>query len=299
MAEAGYRWGTLGGVPVVVARGRQGRPNLPASDACPFCPGGLEAPETYQVRWFKNRWPPLRDERCEVVLFSPEHAQSLGSLDAEQLGRVVDLWAERTEALGSRADVGYVLIFENRGRDVGATVSHPHGQIYAFADVPPVPFLELRAASCAICDELSGKGEEGRSHDRRLVTSGEGWQAWAVWAPAYPFEMLVAPVDHVADLADARPIRRGLAAVLKNALSALDGLFSEPMPYMLWCHQRPTDGRAWPMAHLHFHIAPIRRDKGVARYVAAGELGSGVMFNPVDPDDAASRLRDVLTTIAR
>jgi len=246
------------------------------------------------VRWFKNRWPPLEDGRCEVVLFSPEHAQSLGSLDEEQLGRVVDLWTERTEALGSRADVAYVLVFENRGKDVGATISHPHGQIYAFADVPPVPLAELDAASCAICDELAGRGEEGRAHARRLVTSEGGWQAWAVWAPSYPFEMVVAPTQHVPDLAAARPTRSGLVSVLKKALSALDEQFGEPMPYMLWCHQRPTDGQAWPMAHLHFHIAPIRRDRGVARYVASGELGSGVMFNPVDPEEAATRLKEAL-----
>jgi UDPglucose--hexose-1-phosphate uridylyltransferase len=290
--------GALSHVPVVIARGRQDRPNLPASDKCPFCPGGLEAPEKYQVRWFKNRWPPLEDGRCEVVLFSPEHAQSLGSLDPEQLERVIDLWTERTEALGSRADVAYVLVFENRGKDVGATISHPHGQIYAFAEVPPVPLAELEAPTCAICDELSGQGAEGCSHDLRLVTSEGGWQAWTVWAPSYPFEMLVAPTEHLPDLAATRPVRGGLIAVLKKALSALDELFGEPMPYTLWCHQRPTDGQAWPMAHVHFHIAPIRRDKGVARYVASGELGSGVMFNPVDPDEAASRLREAISRLS-
>ena len=143
---------------------RQDRPNLPSADQCPFCPGGLEAPEDYAVHWFKNRWPPLPDDRCEIVLFSPEHSQSLGSLSPHQLGLVVSLWAERTEALGARADVDYVLVFENRGRDVGATISHPHGQIYSFAYVPPVPLMELRAPSCAICDELSGKGAPGTSH---------------------------------------------------------------------------------------------------------------------------------------
>ena len=280
---------------VVVARGRQDRPNLPSADFCPFCPGGLEAPDNYEVRWFKNRWPPLPDGRCEVVLFSPEHSQSLGSLSPHQLGLVVSLWTERTEALGARPDVSYVLVFENRGSDVGATISHPHGQIYSFADVPPVPLIELAAGSCPVCEELSGKGTPGSSHSRRVIAAQGGWQAWTVWAPSYPFELLVAPEQHDGDLAAARRSHDGLVAVLKKALTALDALFAAPMPYMLWCHQRPTDGGDWPTAHLHFHIAPTRRDKGVARYVASGELGSGVMFNPVDPKDAASRLRDVIS----
>jgi UDPglucose--hexose-1-phosphate uridylyltransferase len=284
----------LGKAIVVVARGRQDRPNLPSADSCPFCPGGLEAPEPYDVRWFKNRWPPLPDDRCEVVLFSPEHNQSLGSLSSHQLGLVVSLWAERTEALGAREDVDYVLVFENRGRDVGATISHPHGQIYSFGSVPPVPLAELREPSCAICEELDGKGAPGTSHPCRVVASEGGWQAWTTWAPSYPYELLIAPEQHVGDLVDARPTHKGLVAVLKKGLTALDSLFSEPMPYMLWCHQRPADGGIWPAAHLHFHVAPTRRDKGVARYVASGELGSGVMFNPVDPEDAACRLKHLV-----
>ncbi|HXW79190.1 MAG TPA: hypothetical protein VEJ84_06805 [Acidimicrobiales bacterium] len=282
---------------VVVASRRQNRPNLPNAD-CPFCPGGLEAPDDYEVRWFKNRWPPLPDDRCEVVLFSADHSQSLGSLGPQQLGLVVSLWTERTEALGSRSDVGYVLVFENRGTSVGATITHPHGQIYSFAQVPPVPLVELRSSRCAICDELSGRGEVGASHSRRVVASGKGWRAWTVWAPSYPFELLIAPEEHLADLTAASSSQEGLVAVLKKSLSALDALFDEPMPYMLWCHQRPTGGGFWPTAHLHFHVAPTRRDKGVARYVASGELGSGVMFNPVDPDDAASRLSALVLATA-
>ncbi len=192
---------------------------------------------------------------------------------------------------GQRPDVDYVLIFENRGRDVGATISHPHGQIYSFGYVPPVPSVELRAPSCAICDELSGKGAPGASHRCRVVASSKGWQAWTVWAPSYPYELLIAPKQHLGDLAEARPSHDGLVTVLKKSLTALDALFDEPMPYMLWCHQRPTDGGVWPTAHVHFHVAPTRRDKGVARFVASGELGSGVMFNPVDPEDAACRLK--------
>lgn len=288
----GSRRDPLTGTPVVVVRARQDRPNLPSSD-CPFCPGGLEAPEPYQVRWFKNRWPPLPGERCEVVLFSPEHDQSLGSLGRDQLGRVVSLWAERTEALGGRPDVAYVLLFENRGAEVGATIPHPHGQVYAFDHVPPAPRAELAGADCAICAELQGKPPAGASHERRSVVAAGGWKAWAVWAASYPFELLIAPEEHLGSLAGARGTHEGLAEVLGRSLSALDGLFPGPMPYMLWCHQRPTDGQPWPSAHVHFHVAPTRRGAGVARYVASGELGSGVMFNPIDPDEAAARLRAV------
>jgi UDPglucose--hexose-1-phosphate uridylyltransferase len=290
------RFDPLTGTPVLVVRARQSRPNLPRTITraeCPFCPGGLEAPEPYVVRWFDNRWPPLPGGRAEIVLFSPDHDQSLGSLPRSQMLAVIGLWTERTLALGSRDDVDYVIVFENRGAEVGATIPHPHGQIYAFDFVPPAPLSELEGGKCAICDELGGTAPAGPSHAGRVVSASGGWQVWAAWAPSYPFELLVAPEEHAGDLPAARS-HDGLAEVLRAGLGALDGLFDEQMPYMMWCHQKPTDGSQWPCAHVHFHVAPTHRAKGVVRYVASGELGTGIMFNPVDPDDAASRLREAL-----
>ena len=133
----------LTGAATVVVGSRQGRPNLPA-DACPFCVGGIESPEPYEVRAFVNRLPAMPDDRCEVVLYSPDHDATFASLGVEGARRVVDLWADRSAALGARGDVAYVLVFENRGAEVGATIAHPHGQIYAFDLVPPAPARELR-----------------------------------------------------------------------------------------------------------------------------------------------------------
>jgi UDPglucose--hexose-1-phosphate uridylyltransferase len=271
----------LSGASVVVAGVRQGRPNQP--DGCPFCPGGIEAPEPYDVRWFPNRWPPFPDDRAEVILFSPEHDQSLGGLGAEGVRRVVDLWAGRTEALARRRDVAYVLVFENRGAAVGATIPHPHGQLYAFAEVPEAPRRELGAGACALCAAEPGD---------RLVGRVGGWTAAVPYAPMWPYELVIAPAAHIADLPSADDGERdGLAAVLADALVRLDQLFDAAMPYMLWVHQRPTDGGEWAGAHLHVHVAPLLRRPEVQRYVAAGELGSGMWFNPVVPEDAAASLR--------
>jgi UDPglucose--hexose-1-phosphate uridylyltransferase len=265
---------------VVVAGGRQARPNLP--EGCPFCPGGIEAPEPYDVRWFVNRWPPLPDGRAEVLLFSPEHEASLATLGPAGIRRVVDLWAERTASLGGRDDVAYVLVFENRGAVVGATIGHPHGQLYAFGDVPEAARRELERG-CVLCDVDHG--------DRHIATVG-AWTAAVPYAPMWPYELLLAPAGHVPDLPGTTDAERDeLAALLEDALLRLDQLFDEPMPYMLWVHQRPTDGGTWPSAHLHVHVAPVLRRSCSQRYVAAGELGSGVWFDPVVPEEAAADLR--------
>jgi UDPglucose--hexose-1-phosphate uridylyltransferase len=272
----------LTGAAVVFVTPRQDRPNLPMA-TCPFCPGGLEAPESYQVHSFPNRWPALADGRAEVVLYTPDHEATFASLGPHGARLVVDLWATRTRELGSRRDAAYVLIFENRGPEVGATIGHPHGQIYAFSEVPALPARELRSDRCEICNaDTVGQ----------IVAHIGGWRAWVPVTATWPFELLLAPVEHLPDLPALRDAARdGLAALLIDVLGRLDRLFAAPMPYMLWFHQRPTDDRPWPTAHVHAHVAPLYRGPGTPRFVAAGELGSGVHFNPVEPAEAAEKLR--------
>jgi UDPglucose--hexose-1-phosphate uridylyltransferase len=250
---------------------------------CPFCPGGLEAPGPYDVRHFPNRWPALPGGCHEVILHSPDHEASFPVLGAEQATRVVELWSARTAALGARDDVRYVFVFENRGRQIGATIDHPHSQIMAFTMIPPVAAAELAAGKCELCQGTD---------DDLVVTRRPGWQAAVPWAPSWPYEMLLSPGRHVPDLPAAGPeLRAGLGAILVEALTRMERLLGRDTPYMLWIHQRPTDGNDWPAAHLHLHLVPARRAPGVARHLAAAEFGAGVFFDPVDPRQAAAQLR--------
>lgn len=288
--EVEERVDPLTGDVVAITASRQTRPNLPTT-GCPFCVGGIEAPEPYDVKAFVNRWPSLPADRCEVVLYSPDHDATFWSLPLEQAIKVVDLWAERTADLGRRPDVAYVLVGENRGPVVGATIDHPHGQIYAYDAVPEVPLAELSRSSCALC---TGADEPGD----RLVAAHGGWRAWVPHAAVHPYEVRLAPVDHVADLPSLDVAgRRDLASTLAEVLAQLDNLWPDApdrlMPSMLWFHQRPTDGGEWPTAHLHAHVAVPMRAPGVQRYVAAMELGSGRYVNPVPPERAAAELRAV------
>jgi UDPglucose--hexose-1-phosphate uridylyltransferase len=293
---------------------RQTRPNLPAS-GCPFCVGGLEAPEPYDVRWFPNRWPAYASGdpvdfvaaqaagtttvpavgACEVVLFSPDHDESLSTLPLGQVRKIVDVWAERTRELLARPEVEYVHVFENRGRQVGATIDHPHGQIYGYPFVPPAPASEAviaRAHGCAICAEV----ETELDSEARVVTTRGDWVAWVPYASGYPYGLRIAPRAHHGSLPALDDASRDdLAAVLVDALSRYDRLWPSTaptyrFPYLLWFHQAPAaGGDEW---HLHAHVAPPLRGPDVARYVASAELGSGTLSNPVVPEAAARALRD-------
>ncbi|HEY3831978.1 MAG TPA: galactose-1-phosphate uridylyltransferase [Acidimicrobiia bacterium] len=301
---------------------RQARPNLPDS-GCPFCVGGLEAPDPYEVRWFTNRWPAF-DEGApidlaaaeaagtrmlpavgttEVVLYSPDHDATIGTLAVPQVRKVVDLWADRTTALYQRDDVEYVLVFENRGAEVGATISHPHGQIYAFAFVPPVPRREAEVAraqgTCTVCAELERELADGA----RIVFESDTWVAYVPFASAYSYGVRIVARQHVASFPALDGAGRdGLASALHDVLGRYDRLWHDddghaaaPFPYLLWFHQAAKhdaehDGVA---AHLHAHTAPPLRAPGVMRFVASGEVGGGTLSNPVVPEDAAATLRAV------
>jgi len=283
---------------VAITAARQKRPNRPTAD-CPFCVGGLEAREPYVVKAFANRWPPLKPGApvrlpehpgvpaiargaAEVVLYSPDHEGSLATLGQDGLRRVIDLWADRTEKLLGRPEVEYVLVFENRGAEVGATIAHPHGQIYAFPFVPPAAALEAQVAAahgCPLCTEL----DRALDGAETVIERNESFVAFAHPAPSWPFELLLAPVEHVVDLASLDERRRdAFAECLGAVLTRYDGLFERPLPYMLWVHAGE---------HLHVHVITPYRSADAIRYVAAGELGSGVMFNPVSPESAAMLLR--------
>jgi len=282
MSETDLRIDPLTGACVVVTPWRQHRPNQP-DGMCPFCPGGLEAPGPYDVRHIPNRWPALPDGRHEVILHSPDHHASFPALGGRRSARVIELWSARTAALGARDDVGYVFVFENRGRVIGTTIEHPHSQVMAFRVIPPIPRSELSAGDCELCRDPA---------ETLLVTAGSGWRARVPWAPSWPYEMLLSPRGHVADLPAAGPrLRAALGAILVDCLGRLERLFGPGAPYMLWIHQRPATGDDWPAAHLHLHLAPAQRAPGVTRHLAAAELGAGVFFDPVEPQEAAAQLR--------
>lgn len=275
------------GTVVHVVGGRQARPNLPSA-GCPFCVGGLEAPTAYDVHWFRNRWPAMESDRCEVVLYTPTHDASFSSLALADARKVVDLWADRTTDLGRRDDVDYVLVFENRGQEVGATIAHPHGQIYAYDHVPSRQTRRLAGRWAP-----SGWPDDA-TLEQRTIVERDGWRAWVPYAPTFPIAIELAPLTRVHDLPSMGDAdREVLASLLIDILGRLDRLYQRPMPYMMWLNQRPTVADGYDDAWFNVEIVSSWRDAGVQRFIAAAEVASEEYFNPVVPEEVAQRLRSV------
>ena len=268
------------GTVVHIVADRQHRPNLP-SDGCPFCVGGLEAPESYIVRVFPNRWPALEAGYCEVVLYSENHDDSLATISFRHLDELVATWAERTRALRNLPNGECVVIFENRGAEIGATISHPHGQIYAFDHVPE-----------RIATQLRNQWTPDENPGDRLVFEMDGWRLWTEHASIHPVSLRLAPTERVPDLPSMNDSQSmGLIRALRTTFSAFNTLFDDEAPYMMWWNQAPRTSGDWPDAWLNMELVSPWRANGVPRYIAGVEVATGEYFNPVNPADVAARLR--------
>jgi UDPglucose--hexose-1-phosphate uridylyltransferase len=203
------------------------------------------------------------------------------------------VWRHRYEELGARPDVDYVLIFENRGLEVGATLQHPHGQIYGYPFVPPVPGLERaadrRLGGCAVCALSTRELED----DLRVVYRSPDVVAYVPYAARWPYEVHVAMRAHRVSLSDAGPDElAALAAALQAVTRGYDRVFAEPFPYVMVVHQAPTDGG--DDGHLHVEFYPPRRTADKLKYLAGSEQGAGTFIVDALPEDTARTLREAI-----
>ncbi|MGH3436062.1 MAG: galactose-1-phosphate uridylyltransferase [Sciscionella sp.] len=306
---------------VAMAAHRQSRTYKPPADLCPLCPSSpgrpTEVPEpSYDVVVFENRFPSFAQAvpdlpstvdgmpmvprrpgkgRCEVVCFTPEHAQSFGQLRESRVRTVVDVWAERTTALGALPGVRQVFPFENRGEEIGVTLSHPHGQIYGYPFVTPKTAALLRTAGDyqqrysrpLMGDILAAE----RASGRRVIASSEHWTAFVPSAARWPVEVHVVPHRQVPDLpALSSEERDDFATLYLRVLHAADALYGKPLPYIAGWHQAPAaEGRE--LSWLHLELFSVLRTADKLKYLAGSESGMAVWINDVTPERIADRLR--------
>jgi UDPglucose--hexose-1-phosphate uridylyltransferase len=301
---------------------RQQRTYLPPSDKCPLCPSTpdfdseIPAPD-YDVVVFENQFPSFSDRiqpdevtamtdlvpvrpgvgRCEVVCFTSDHNTSFGALPASRVRTVIDALADRTTAMSRLTGVAQVFPFENRGIEIGVTLSHPHGQIYAYPMVPPRTHAMLGAAARhasrtggnnLYADVLAAE----QRAQVRVIGSNELWTAYVPAASRWPFEVHLAPNRQVLDipaLSDAE--RDAFGPLYLDVLKRFDGLFGKPMPYISAWHQAVI-GEGRELGYLHLQIFSIRRAADKLKYLAGSESAMGAFVNDIVPEQAAEMLRN-------
>ncbi len=315
-----FRWHPFRGEWVAYAAHRQHRTFLPPAEYNPLAPTTDAAQPTelpvgnYDVAVFENRFPTMQPQSepappslvetrpgigaCEVVVYTQDPASSLGTLPLDHLDVVLEALADRYRELGGRPEIEYVMPFENRGVEVGVTLHHPHGQIYAFPFIPPVAALELRHQ--AEYYHAHGRGllaahiEEEIRDGRRVLYAGQEATAFVPAFARYAYEVWIAPRRAASSLDElSGSERHDLARALKTVLLKYDGLWQRPFPYVMVFHQAPTDGRPHPEAHLHIECYSAYRMPGRLKYLAGSELGAGVFTSDTLPEAKAAELQAV------
>lgn len=315
-----FRWHPLRAEWVAYASGRQHRTFLPPAEYNPLAPSVDAAHPTevpageWDVAVFENLFPALLADppdpppslvatrpaagAAEIVVFTQDPHASLGTLPLDHLELIIEVWADRYRELGGRPDVAYVYPFENRGVEVGVTLHHPHGQIYAYPFVPPIPARELEQQRAYF--ERHGRGllEDLIANEitdgRRVVVQDDDVVAFLPVFARYSYEVWIAPRAAVPSLAALSAKQRtGFARVLKTILMKFDALWHRPFPYVMAIHQAPTDGQSHPEAHVHVEFYPAYRMADRLKYLAGSELGAGLFTADTLPEEKAAELRGV------
>jgi UDPglucose--hexose-1-phosphate uridylyltransferase len=319
------RWHPLRGEWVAYASHRQNRTFLPPAEYSPLAvtadprhPTELPA-GPWEVAVFENLFPTLSATAhdppqisvptrpglgaCEVMVFTQDPSTSLGALPLRRLDLIARVWADRYVELGARPDVEYVFEFENRGVEVGVTLSHPHGQIYAYPFVPPIPARELRQQADYLAAHHRGLLEDIVARElldgRRVVYRGEHAVAYVPVCARYSYEVWIATrraAPSIAAFTDAE--RSDFVRALKTVLMKYDALWSKPFPYIMAFHQAPTDGLGHPEAHFHVECYPAYRMRGRLKYLAGSEMGAGVFTADTLPEDTALELQAIEVTLS-
>jgi UDPglucose--hexose-1-phosphate uridylyltransferase len=320
-ANPHFRWHPLRGEWVAYAAFRQNRTFQPppqynplAVTTDPRAPTELPI-GNYEIAVFDNRFPSMAmgahdapavsvpsapaAGHCEVVVFTQDPGHALGRLSLGRIELLLEVWAERTTRAAQSGTIQYVLPFENRGAEVGVTLHHPHGQIYAYPFVPPVPATML-------AQERLYHAQHGRpllvdmvaaelADPVRVLYRGAHAVAFVPACARYPYEVWVTPIAQVRDFAALAPEQRAdLARALKTVLLKYEGLWERPFPYLMTWYQAPTDGLPHPETQLHAQFFPPYRTRDRLKFLAGTELGAGMFAMDALPEEKAAELQAVV-----
>ncbi|MHA1342258.1 MAG: galactose-1-phosphate uridylyltransferase [Promethearchaeota archaeon] len=313
---------------VLIAKNRSNRPligkNIEKKKktwTCPFCPDAPEGAGNWIVKWVPNKFPSLKmnpnylfsDEnivdgfyrmrpgkgKCEVILFSQDHNASFGDLYIENIIELIKLWVERFNAtIEEDEELKYTFIFENRGKIIGVSISHPHGQLYSMPFIPPKiqkmvssskEFYE-KNSECLHCKIINVEKANGS----RLIEENDNFIAFIPYFAKWPLEIHIYPKNHYSSIVKIPQSQyKEFATILKRVVMRLDGLYGFVMPYIMAHINPPIHSGNMDFFHYHIEIYPPYRDKDKLKYLAGVELGTNTIINPSNPSENAKLLRNV------
>lgn len=226
------------------------------------------------------------------VVVTRDHYRQLALMDVMEVAEVFDAYQDRYLDLMNKKNVNYIAIFHNHGKEVGASIPHPHSQIMAIPVIAPYIQLELDGAhlyhksnhQCVFCTVAEYESEQ----KKRVVFENDEFIAFCPYASRSAFEVHVMPKKHspyFERINDQQKVK--LAEVFSKALGSIYKALNDP-PYNFYIHTAPCDGKDYPNFHWHIEILPH-----TATW-AGFELDTGIEISTIQPEVAAEFLRKQL-----
>jgi UDPglucose--hexose-1-phosphate uridylyltransferase len=288
---------------------------------CPFCPGSEEVKDAnWEVLQLGNRFSSLHGDltvpwvessspdaiwptrpalgKNEVILYTPEHYKHIGQLKVSNLERLTELWAQRYTHIAKDELIKYIFIMENRGKEIGVSLEHPHGQIYCLPFLPPRIEREFNSVNeykekhgkCLYCEIMEKELKSGK----RVICQNDSFVAFVPYFTHFAYEIHIYCKKHIPSIADFdQQLTKDFARILKEVVLRYDALKGGIMPYVMAQHNAPSNIPKRENWHFHVEFYTIYRGPERIKYLAGVELGCNTFVNDVFPEDAAARLRDV------
>lgn len=282
------------------------------SRPCPFCPGNEEAtpPALEQVdsegKWtlrvVPNLYPAFDGDGNltvrnlgpvhtmadasgihEVFVITPDHTSGVGTFADNVIRNIMTALRRRFEEHARTPNVRYTQAFINHGREAGASLAHPHGQILGLPFVPGEILEEERAferfkGGCILCATIDAE----RVDNKRVVLESEHAVVVTPYWSGSPYELLIIPASHDAHLTDSSDdVLTAIGIAIRDAIRMLNNTLGD-VAYNLVFHTAPSHHAG--NFHWHVHLWPKLTT------TAGFEKGTGVLINIVPPEDAAFEL---------
>ena len=228
----------------------------------------------------------------DEIVVTRDHFKQLALMNVLEVAEVFDAFQDRYLDLMNKKNVNYIAIFHNHGKEVGASIPHPHSQIIAIPVVSPYVKMELDGAQlyhksnhdCVYCVMTEYESET----EKRVVFENDDFIAFCPFASRAAFEVWIAPKKHspyFERITDTEKVK--LAEVFSKSLNAIYTALNDP-PYNFYIHTAPCDGKDYPYFHWHIEILPH-----TATW-AGFELETGIEISTIQPEVAAKFLRKQL-----
>ena len=287
---------------------------------CPFCPDAPEGAGEWTVKLLRNKYASLNEEalpfietqthplyktapnggKNNVVLYSQDHNTSFGELSHPNIVELIKLFSKTYNEFAQNSDLKYIFIFENRGKEIGTSMHHPHAQIYSFPIIPIKMERKFNSfkqhkkdtENCLMCDIIT----EELKDKSRIIEENDHFIAEIPFYAHWAFEIHIMSKRHFPSIGEINSDEiKSLATIWKKVVKRMDALKGDGtiMPYVMTMHNAPVNIDRRDLWHFHIEIYTPYRGPDRLKHLAGVELGTNLFISDAFPQQNAKKLRDL------